>query len=94
MPHVPLNLETLRIIGPYALAMAFVVLLPAIVYGRRWAARPARVLALTIAGLSLLGLLLKVTPWLWQVNAPIIALALPANLALAWAMWRLTERGV
>ncbi|HEX9108532.1 MAG TPA: DUF4105 domain-containing protein [Longimicrobiales bacterium] len=75
-----------------ALTIAFVVLLPALTYGRAWAARPARLLALTIAALSLLGLLLKLTPWFWQVNAPIIALALPANLGLAWAVWRLSQR--
>lgn len=70
------------------LALALVVLLPAAAHGARWAARPARLLAAAIAALSLLGLLLKATPWFWQVNGGIIALALPANLGLAWAVWR------
>lgn len=76
-----------------ALALALVVLAPAALYGARWAGRPARALALLVAGLSVLGLLLKATPWFFQVNGPILALAVPANLGLAWALWRATERG-
>jgi len=73
------------------LALPLVVLLPAALFGARWAARPARLLAAAIAALSLLGLLLEATPWFWQVNAGIIALALPTNLALAWAAHRATD---
>lgn len=73
------------------LALALVVLLPAALAGRRWAARPARWLAAAVAALSVLGLLLKATPWFYQANAPILALALPANLGLAWATWRAAE---
>ena len=42
-----------------------------------------------VAALSLLGVLLKVLPWFHQVNGEIVALALPINLAIAWAAWRL-----
>ncbi len=74
-----------------ALALALVVLLPAALSGAHWATRPARLLAVIVAGLSVLGLLLKATPWFFQVNAGILALAVPANLALAAALWRATQ---
>jgi hypothetical protein len=32
---------------------------------------------------------LQILPWLDQVNGPIIALALPPNLALGWVVFRL-----
>ena len=80
------NNENVLQFDPLALALA--VLLPAALYGAGRTARPARWLAAVIAGLSVVGLLLKATPWFFQVNAGILALALPANLALAWALWR------
>jgi hypothetical protein len=58
------------------------------VRGRETAARGRRV-ALMVAGLSLLGLVLKLLPGFDQVNAPIIALALPAQLGIAAALSRL-----
>ena len=51
----------------------------------RFAARWAPV----VAGLSLLGLLLKAVPGFDQVNGPVIALALPAHLGIAAALRRL-----
>jgi hypothetical protein len=39
-----------------------------------------------------LGLLLKVLPWFHQVNGEIVALALPINLAVAWAAWCLAGK--
>jgi hypothetical protein len=44
--------------------------------------------ALAVAGLSLLGLLLKALPGFRQVNGPLIALALPLQLGIAAALWR------
>ncbi|HET8656815.1 MAG TPA: DUF4105 domain-containing protein [Longimicrobiaceae bacterium] len=73
------------------LALPLVVLLPALAFGGRWAARPARVFALLVAFSSLLGLVLQALPWFRQVNGEIIALALPINLALAWATLRLAR---
>jgi hypothetical protein len=35
---------------------------------------------------SLVGLALKLLPWVPQVNVAVIALTLPAHLALAWAI--------
>ncbi len=77
-----------------ALALALVALLPAALYGARWTVRPARLIALLVAALSVLGLLLKATPWFFQVNGPILALAVPANLGLAWAVWRAVPAAV
>lgn len=57
--------------------------------GRR--ARPALILAATIAGISLLGLALKIFPAFYQGNGELIALALPMHLALLWVVWRLSS---
>jgi len=74
------------------LALPLVVLVPALALGKRWARRGAVRLALVMAALSVLGLLLKVLPWFHQVNGEIVALALPINLAVAWAAWRLAGK--
>lgn len=76
------------------LALALVLLLPALAYGVRWAARPAYWLTIAVAGLSLLGLLLKVFPAFDQANGALIALTLPAHLGLAWAVYRLSGAAV
>ena len=70
------------------LALGLVVLVPAVALGARWAARPARMLALAVAALSALGLVMQVLPGLDQVNGTMIAFTLPAHLGLAWAMAR------
>jgi Domain of unknown function (DUF4105) len=57
--------------------------------GSRSAARPAMVLAGVITLVSLLGWLLKALPQFYQVNGDIIALALPAHLGIAGAVYRL-----
>jgi hypothetical protein len=71
------------------LALPLVVLLPALAYGARWAARPAWLLAAAVAALSVLGFALQPLPGIDQVNGWVIALALPINLALAWAARRM-----
>lgn len=68
------------------LALPLVLLVPALAFGARWAARPAWWLAASIAALSLLGLAAQPLPGLDQVNGGIIALALPINLALAYVV--------
>ncbi|HEU0076543.1 MAG TPA: hypothetical protein VFQ76_02775, partial [Longimicrobiaceae bacterium] len=70
------------------LALGLVVLVPAAALGARWAARPARVLALAVAALSVLGLAMQVLPGLDQVNGTMIAFTLPVHLGLAWALAR------
>jgi len=37
------------------------------------------------------GLVLQVLPWFSQVNSEIIAFALPPNLALGWAVARISK---
>ena len=64
------------------LALALVVLLPLVALGRagalRWAERIAMVMV--VAGVA--GILFKLVPGVRQVNAMLIALALPANIGL------------
>ena len=71
------------------LALPLVLLVPALALGARWARRPAWWFALAVAISSVLGFVLQVLPGLDQANGGIIALALPANLALAWAVRRM-----
>jgi uncharacterized protein DUF4105 len=58
-------------------ALAFVVLGVGVARGRAPWLRRARLVGLSVAGASALGLVLKVLPWFDQDNAEIIALALP-----------------
>jgi hypothetical protein len=78
--------ENLLQINP--LGLGLLVLVPALALGARWAVRPAKALALTLAALSLLGLVLKALPWFAQQNYTIIAFALPVHLAVAWVVLR------
>jgi hypothetical protein len=72
-------------------ALPLVILAPAVAYGARWAVRPARALAFVAAASSLLGFVLQLLPGLDQVNGEIIALLLPAHLAVAWAVVRVAS---
>jgi hypothetical protein len=74
-------------LSPFVLPLALFV--PALAYGRRWAPRWAVRLSLVVAAMSVLGLVLKVLPWFNQVNGEVIALALPIDLAVAYAAWHL-----
>jgi Domain of unknown function (DUF4105) len=67
------------------------LVLPGIVGAMRrtGSARLASRAALLVAGLSVLGLLLKLLPWFDQVNGPVIALALPTQIGMAAALRRL-----
>jgi len=53
--------------------------------------RRALIVALIVAGLSVVGLLLKLLPAFHQVNGEIIALALPVQLGVAGGLWRFTR---
>lgn len=59
--------------------------------GGGWLTRGVARLATLIAMLSLLGFILQGLPWWSQPNGEIIALALPLNLATAWAVYRLSH---
>lgn len=82
--------ENVLQMSPLSLAVA-VLALGAVVRPRLVgaAARVAR----WVAVLSTLGLAAKVLPWFDQGNAEILALAVPVNLAVAWALhrWRTIE---
>jgi len=72
------------------LAILLVIMAPAALAGKKWG---ARYVAVVVAGFSVIGLVGKALPWwMYQVNWDIIALALPANLGLAWAVWMISQR--
>ena len=84
------NENILQLPGPVNLAL--LVLIP---FAIRPAWRRATKLALILASATLatcvIGLLLKPLPMMYQQNWNMIALALPANTGLAWAMWTLNR---
>jgi hypothetical protein len=73
------------------LVLPLLWLVPRLARGSRSAARPAVLLGAAMAGLSLLGLLLKSLPQFYQVNGSIIALALPAHAGVAAGIWQLVR---
>lgn len=84
--------ENLFFVTPLALPLA--ILLPLAVYGRGFAVRPAKILCQCVAGSALIGFGVQVLPMFEQVNGEIIALVLPPNVALWFAlMRRLQARG-
>jgi hypothetical protein len=83
--------ENLLQLNPLLLALA--VLIPFGLAGAARAERWARVAAVTLAGLSVSGLVLQVLPGLDQVNGPIIALLLPIHLGVAAGVRRAIPPG-
>jgi hypothetical protein len=65
------------------LSLLLVLALLGLALHTRWAARLAARVSLVVAGLSVLGLLIQVMPAFDQSNSDIIALLLPAHLAVA-----------
>jgi hypothetical protein len=61
-------------------------------FGNSKVGRRASLVAVIVAGLSAVGLLLKLLSGFYQVNGEIIALALPAHLGVAAGIWQL-KRG-
>lgn len=78
--------ENLFFLNPIALPLA--VLVPLAAGGRAAVARWAARLSLALVVLSALGVTLQMVPGFDQVNGEIIAVALPLNLATAWATSR------
>jgi len=74
-----------------ALMLPMPVLLPMLIFGRRRWAQVTRWLTAAVAGIAILGTLLKLLPGFYQVNGDIIALTLPLNLAIAFIAWRLAD---
>jgi hypothetical protein len=64
-------------------AVLLVVLAPLLIYRTGWTIRAGRLLAVFVAGVSLLGFVLQIVPGIDQVNGPLIAFAMPPNLAFA-----------
>ena len=79
--------ENLLQFDPLSLALA-VVLPMAIMRGR--ATDAARVLSMVVAVVAVLGFAMKLMPMFNQINVAVIALTLPAHLAMAWAVRMLT----
>jgi len=71
------------------LALAMVLLMPALVLGRKWAGRPAWWIAWMMAISAIAGLLVKLLPMFYQVNWEMIALTLPGQFGLIWAVYKL-----
>lgn len=80
--------ENLLQFDPMSLALAFMI---PFAVGAGWLTRGVARLATLIAMLSLLGFIMQGLPWWNQPNGEIIALALPLNLATAWAVYRLSH---
>jgi hypothetical protein len=72
------------------LTLPLIWLLTRAVFGSPTRARPALLIAALVAGLSLLGLILKLFPQFYQVNGDVIALALPAHAGVAAAGYLLS----
>jgi hypothetical protein len=71
------------------LSLALAVVLP-MALARARGVRAARTLSVVVAAIAFVGLAMQVLPWFNQVNGEVIALTLPAHLALAWSVLALT----
>ena len=71
------------------LSLALAVVLP-LAIARARAVRAARTLSIVIAAIAFVGFAMQILPWFNQVNGEVIALTLPAHLALAWCVLALT----
>ncbi len=72
-----------------ALSLALAVALP-LAIARTRAVRLARTLSIAIAAIAFVGFAMQILPWFNQVNGEVIALTLPAHLALVWCVLALT----
>ncbi len=76
------------------LSLALLVLVPRLALGRLRRVVLVGRIAFTIVGISVAGLLLKGLPWFDQVNYSIVALCLPVNAAMAYAVWVMSRKPV
>jgi hypothetical protein len=70
------------------LALLLFVALIGLLLKQTWARRIALRTGIVLAGLSIFGFLIPALPGADQVNGTIIALLLPANVVIAWVLWR------
>jgi hypothetical protein len=75
------------------LMFPLVILIPLALRRRKGAIKWSRILAVATVALNLVGLILKIFPSLYQHNAEIIALAIPANLGLLLALMLIRTTG-
>jgi uncharacterized protein DUF4105 len=80
-----------NVLQPNLLALPLLWLLPRFVRGEQSSARLMLGLAILVAGISLVGLVLKLLPQFYQVNAQVIALTLPTHAGVAAGLWRLAR---
>ncbi len=79
--------ENLFFVTPFALPLMF--LIPRDLYRTQHVSGSVSVLSHLVLGSTLIGLGLQALPWFDQVNGEIVALVLPANVALWFALMRL-----
>ena len=72
------------------LSLVLAVVLP-LAISRAKAVNAARTLSMVVAVIAIVGLAMQALPWFNQTNGAVIALTLPAHLALAWAVRALTS---
>lgn len=77
--------ENMLAYSPLGLVLAIIV--PAVFYSSGKMRKIVVVLALAIAGMTILGVIIQVLPGFDQVNGEPLALILAPNLALAWTLW-------
>ncbi len=83
--------ENLLQANPIALLL-FVALI-GVALGRAWGRKFALRTSLVMAGLAFVGFVIQVLPGVDQVNGNIIALLLPAHVAIAWVLQKWRESG-
>jgi hypothetical protein len=76
--------ENLLLLNPLSL---FVAILAVLSMWKPRFARPAAIAATIVAGMAVLGLVLKVVPGFTQNNIAMILLLLPAYVAIAFLLW-------
>jgi hypothetical protein len=81
--------ENLFLFNPLSLGLA--VTLPFLVAGSGWSRKPAAFLAVAVMGLSVVGFVAQVLPWLDQVNGQLYGLVLLPNLAVGVGAYRLAN---
>ena len=87
--HVAVRNENLMQLTPLALLLVY--FLPRLAWkhrGGKWAV----CLSAAMAGLSILGVALKLLPHFVQTNGDIIALVMPVQMALAWIIWQMAAK--
>ncbi len=80
-----------NLFGYSPVALPLVLLVPLLMRRSKRAGRLAMKLAMIVAISTILGIVAQVLPWLNQVNGEPMALVLPINLAMAYAVWRYSK---